>query len=609
MLNARSFAYIPCNTLLALPLLWDLALCQNYPVLQTSRQSPPGVLDNPNSQRMAVPSNMPPAAIVALPTPESLSDSINCDTAEQIPIPHMDFSHVIWPSPTQYTAPGQPSSDDIEVQPFPDLPDPCNNLIIGRTLLLDKLHFRATSPGQASKALPGRPFQSLYSRIESHTGHIKEHEDLNRCRVAVSEIVRDGEALRSQRAAGNAAKLVRLRGHYPDTYHTTKHPEPKQILKEKLKERARGGIVQALAWEKEVGWDLVDNADCQEILRGRSNKRQPRRPPGPTREDVIRSLLMLRETYPSYYKSTAGATKSGKSDKKVDTGSALDTSYRDLTEVGQARFTLRSVKKKASIVLRRVAVKFGLPRAQPVLTKPASSTSFEGLVNSPSSLGVSHWSEQMEDEMVSDHALDHDLPQPIITQREHLDQSQGAPTPRSRFRSNTIEQEQVKRQGFFIQRGTDMSLEQDDSGEEVFFTPPTSPVGSTSSAGSKPRSRLSQCSSQGSRTRSASLISTTSSLSTLSSDYENLSSRRVAIYKPCSPPRVVSVKHRKRLQKRPNINKVISDEDMRNGTSWESSKRESSSKHGGFTAGSNFSKVSLALVQKIDRLMFARRGH
>ncbi|KAI1621122.1 hypothetical protein EDD37DRAFT_697406 [Exophiala viscosa] len=556
---------------------------------------------------MSVPSNPPPAAVVAMPSPDStLSHSIISDTPEQVSMPQMDYSYVTWPAPAEYPPPDQPVSEENEVQPFPDFPNPANSLIIARTLLLDKLHLRAISHHPSSKSLPARPFESVLSRIVKTTGHIKEHEDLTRCRAAVPQIMQTGEALRSQRTGGNAAKLVSLRGEYPDTYHSKKDPEPKHFLNTKLKEYARWGISQALAWERELGWDIVKIANVDEILRGQSNRRQARRPPGPSQEDIVRALLMLRETYPSFYKSTALVAKKSKSQEKMAKCAKESTPHRSSLRGGQASSSVQLIKSKANTLIRRVVNKFRLHRPASRLSKRASSASLEAFFNSFSTLDLSRLSEPVDLDTASNTALD------ISSAEEgNVNQSQTTPASRSRSRSNTTEQEESKRHSFVIERGNDFR-------EEVFVTAPTSPLESMLSAESSPaiprrRSSLSECLLQDSLTDSTSSISITSSLSTISSNFEIGASTEVTVSKPRSPPRVVSIKKRNRLQKRPSANKGAKvDREERKGKSQRGMNRELSSGMGldvTFSFGHSLSKLSMAFLGKIDQLVLARRGH
>ncbi|KAK4938315.1 hypothetical protein LTR10_021199 [Elasticomyces elasticus] len=559
-----------------------------------------GELSIQNPVKMSAPSDSPPAAVVAMPSPDSsLSLGLVTDTPEQISMPQMDYSYVTWPAPEEYPPPYQSVSDENQVEPFPDFPNPVNSLIIARTLLLDKLHLRVNSPHPNSKPLPCRPFESVLSRIVKTTGHIKEHEDLTRCRAAVPQINQTGEALRSQRAAGNAAKLVRLRDEYPDTYRSKKDPEPKHFLKNKLKEYARWGISQALAFEREVGWDIVKIANVEEILRGRPNKRQARGPPGPSDDDIVRSLLMLRETYPSFYESSVVIAKKGKSTEKkklTRTGKEY-TSHRTSIRGGQASSSMRAVKNKASTMLRRIANKFGLHRSASKLNKRASSASLEAFLSSLSALDMSRLSEPVEIDMAGDETLDQSS-----TEQANV----------------SIEQEEDKRQSFVIERENDLQLGQNDSREEVFITAPPSPIGSMFSAESTPiiprrRSSLSQCSSQDSLSDSSSSFSITSSLSTISSNFEIGLSTNVTISRPRSPPRVVSIKKRNRLQKRPNAKKPAGGNgEMRTGKSRGGMNRDFSSGMGldvTFSFRHNLMRLSLAVMGKIDQMVFARRGH
>lgn len=276
------------------------------------------------------------------------------------------------------------NADDDEVESFPEYIDPANNLIIARTLLLDKLHFRATSPEHASKPLQGRPFEAVFSRIVPGTGYLREQQDLTRERSSVADILQAGEALRAQRAGGNKAKApVSLRGSGRGA-SSARDPEPKDVLRHKLKRSVRQGMEMALRWEQEFAWSFLDHqsessnaylygavsgggSGSRERRTGRSRaRRAARRPPGVTREEVRVALEMLRQSLPGlYYKdddadgaksaatAKANLKNSDKSEKLGGGKSRHDPKMAGPRRAGGHRF--QSQPRKSSFVEKRNA--------------------------------------------------------------------------------------------------------------------------------------------------------------------------------------------------------------------------------------------------------------
>ncbi|KAJ9502544.1 hypothetical protein H2202_001665 [Exophiala xenobiotica] len=274
-----------------------------------------------------------------------------------LPLQYTEFSYVTWDPPQLYVPPPQSPSAQAQTEPFPEYIDPANNLILARTLLLDKLHFRATSPEHhASRPLPGRPFESVFSRIVPDTGFLREQQDLTRERSSIVDILQAGEALRAQRAGGNKAKkavLSSLRGSGScrGASNSGRDLEPKDVLRHKLKKDVRYGMEMALQWEQEFGWSFLDHQsesesghadDVRDIgeragrsSRERTRRAAARRPPGVTRGEVRVALEMLRQSLPGFYPKVD--TNANKSKSKSESQSATKARVRKDTDKSGVR--------------------------------------------------------------------------------------------------------------------------------------------------------------------------------------------------------------------------------------------------------------------------------
>ncbi|EXJ90124.1 hypothetical protein A1O3_03193 [Capronia epimyces CBS 606.96] len=257
---------------------------------------------------MAVPQDGSASTLSIPPRSSSLAGAGDATRLEQHSRSEQffDSAYITWPAPrSRYLPPRRSSHDDVE--PFPDFQDPSTSLIIARTLLLDHLY------SFQRRAVPGTPFQSLHSRIVPSSGHIKEGEDLTRCRASVEKVLGAGQALRARRMQGSYGKPARLRGTDPNMCFGKKEAEPKQLMKMKLKTKVKNGIAEALRIERAfsrraINGEGQDHGAGEE--RGRSAHRKHRRaraatPAAHTPKTVMKTLMMLRETYPLYYKSQA----------------------------------------------------------------------------------------------------------------------------------------------------------------------------------------------------------------------------------------------------------------------------------------------------------------
>ncbi|KAK5244993.1 hypothetical protein LTS06_009492, partial [Exophiala xenobiotica] len=325
-----------------------------------------------------------------------------------LPLQYTEFSYVTWDPPQLYVPPPQSPSAQAQTEPFPEYIDPANNLILARTLLLDKLHFRATSPEHhASRPLPGRPFESVFSRIVPDTGFLREQQDLTRERSSIVDILQAGEALRAQRAGGNKAKKavpgnLRGSGSCRGASNSGRDLEPKDVLRHKLKKDVRYGMEMALQWEQEFGWSFLDhqsesesgNADdvrdsgerAGRSSRERTRRTAARRPPGVTRGEVRVALEMLRQSLPGFYPKVD--TNANKSKSKSESQSATKARVRKDTDKSGVR--LRGSKSRQEMTVAN-------HRSQP----PKSTSTFvEKLRNGPTNSNSSRSSSSLAFEPV-----------------------------------------------------------------------------------------------------------------------------------------------------------------------------------------------------------------
>ncbi|KAL2413701.1 hypothetical protein ABEF95_010667 [Exophiala dermatitidis] len=336
---------------------------------------------------MAVQQTGPPAAPpISIP-----SRSSSLGEQPRFYVPFLESAYITWPAPrSRYTPPKPVSPDDVDagvIEPFPDFQDPSTNLIIARTVLLDNLHRQGSACDPTAPL--SVPFRSLYSRITPLTGHIKVDEDLTRQRASVDHIMDVGQTLRTQRMLGNTGKPASLGGTYPVS---VKDPEPKDILKYKLKKQARKGITEATKIQKALecfATDAETENNNPKHERGRSTNRKQRRALatihttyGPER--AIQNLLMLRETYPAYFmpgtlNAALDMTKTSNPDTQESQSKALVISSKPAalpiqglqglgiypaplashptSDKSVSMSTIKSVKQSTTSFVRRLAVK------------------------------------------------------------------------------------------------------------------------------------------------------------------------------------------------------------------------------------------------------------
>ncbi|KAK7897996.1 hypothetical protein LTR67_004628 [Exophiala xenobiotica] len=293
-----------------------------------------------------------------------------------LPLQYTEFSYVTWDPPQLYVPPPQFPSAQAQTEPFPEYIDPANNLILARTLLLDKLHFRATSPEHhASRPLPGRPFESVFSRIVPDTGFLREQQDLTRERSSIVDILQAGEALRAQRAGGNKAKkavLSSLRGSgscrgASTTSSNGRDLEPKDVLRHKLKKDVRYGMEMALQWEQEFGWSFLDHQSQSESghaddvrdsgeragrsSRERTRRAAARRPPGVTRGEVRVALEMLRQSLPGFYRHVNTNAASCESKPGSESRSTTQARARATKDTDKSGVRLRGGKSRQEMTV------------------------------------------------------------------------------------------------------------------------------------------------------------------------------------------------------------------------------------------------------------------
>ncbi|KIW90093.1 uncharacterized protein Z519_09524 [Cladophialophora bantiana CBS 173.52] len=287
------------------------------------------------------------------------------NSTKQSPSGSNNTGYVTWPAPDGWYTPPQGPMNEKE-EPFPAFQDPSKSLIIERTLLLDTLHTRRHERSR---------FEALLSRV-AHSGHIKHDQDLSRTRASLSEILALGGGCRAQRGLGNKGKLPGPKGLNTDYFSNSNEPQPRDVLRWKMKNRCAKGVQQALIYEKELGMGFLDGAaDEGESERGRTMKHTY--PGAFNRAKVVTALTMLRETYPRVYKaglveqsktcqasektSKQKATAAKGSQRATSPGRQMSLDGNDTEEfLGLSKFTdsFASVKNKASSIFRGLARKF-----------------------------------------------------------------------------------------------------------------------------------------------------------------------------------------------------------------------------------------------------------
>ncbi|EXJ94909.1 hypothetical protein A1O1_00027 [Capronia coronata CBS 617.96] len=480
--------------------------------------------------------------------------------------PFLDSAYITWPAPKCRYSPSKAISHD-EVEPFPDFPNPSNNLIIARTLLLDTLHSRSNSHTRGG--LSGTLFRSLYSRIAPFSGHIKENEDLTRCRASLEQIFEAGQALRVQRMQGNSAKLVSLRGTYPDMYASNKDPEPKLVLRMKLKTKAKRGIAKAFAIERNGGFELLNDQEHgikRQRDRGRSSQRESRRALAALYakydpDKAIKSLMMLRQTYPTHYKpqSVTGVDRKGKSTTngriskdlpKSSSTALMPSEVQPITRPvssddkegpstrGASHKALRNavsmtslttVKQSTTSLVRRMATKVGVRPA-------AMDISMSAQVNVVEK-GTLHPAEQTVGEQVAD--ID-SFPVAVKLRTETAAAPSTAPTP-ANPRKDTL-----KRQGrcFLIEREPVHAAEEETAGEDVYVSASNSHKQCTPSH-STPVTKRGRARSDTATGPSSMNISDADTASVEAMAVEPVSAEMVRLSRPSFPPRIICIPARK----------------------------------------------------------------
>ncbi|KIW18962.1 hypothetical protein PV08_03251 [Exophiala spinifera] len=283
-------------------------------------------------------------------------------------------------------------------EPFPALVDPANDLINARTQLLDSLRRRSVTYSQSHPGNLRQHLDSLVSRMDPHTGHIKADEDLTRSKADLLSIMATSEALREQRRLGNAGKVFQVR--FLDTadafndnnkkISTTKSPslhkdaEPKEFLRHNLRMRARQGIETAMKYEQESGIGFLRRQQASDdprtdatggTSRGESRTREPRRPPGVTREEVALSLSMLKESFPQYYNDDGHVLSSGQNANGGGTGKSSSTRPKLKASAAAHHVDGLSSREGTSRSSRSVERLPAPPPTSETMTRPVS---FEG---------------------------------------------------------------------------------------------------------------------------------------------------------------------------------------------------------------------------------------
>lgn len=195
--------------------------------------------------------------------------------------------------------------DTSDTEPFPDLPNPANNLILARTTLLRQLDANKEKLAYA-KLRSKLSYDSIHSRVMSHTGHIKEHENLNRSKVGLTKSLASINQVRQNRILGNKRKLLSQR--QSSARAGSKCDQPRDELRKALKKRVEKGIADAFSCEREYGWDIVVEPP-QTLGEFRDfhdpywqmQMMSPLQPGTELTRNVITALLMLKQTFPLHY--------------------------------------------------------------------------------------------------------------------------------------------------------------------------------------------------------------------------------------------------------------------------------------------------------------------
>ncbi|OAL40009.1 hypothetical protein AYO20_00922 [Fonsecaea nubica] len=292
----------------------------------------------------------------------------------QYPSQSINTDFVMWPAPDGWYTPARASLHEDE-EPFPKFQDPTKSLIIERNLLLDTLCSRATFVLHHARDHERLKFEALLSRV-APSGHIKHDQDLSYIRASIPGILALGESFRAQRRLGNKGKLSASRGFKTNLHSSSRELQPKDILKEKMKERSRKGIRQALIYEKEFCMGFLDQRTNEGVHeRGRSIKRT--HPGAFDRAKVTTALVMLRQTFPTRYEAipleqpkTSVISEDQKSSGKLNVEKVgqqelfpVERAVSDANNAeghsgrGKPTDSFESVKKKASSVFRGLVSK------------------------------------------------------------------------------------------------------------------------------------------------------------------------------------------------------------------------------------------------------------
>jgi hypothetical protein len=176
--------------------------------------------------------------------------------------------------------------------------DPAKTLIIERSKLVDALYFRHTAVAAEARTLR---LTSLVSRI-AYSGHIKHGEDSPWVGRALPEVITFGENRRAALKLGNKRWSVSKKGQYLSPYANVKEPEPRALLRERLKSRFIRGVEKANKYADEFGHDFIYKpVSPRELEQGRTMKRT--HPGAFNRKKVVDALTMLRNSYPDQYEA------------------------------------------------------------------------------------------------------------------------------------------------------------------------------------------------------------------------------------------------------------------------------------------------------------------
>lgn len=231
-------------------------------------------------------------------------------TSRKIPPPN-ETPEITWCLPiAQDLSTTSIGTNSNTLEAFPDFRNPANNLILARTALLGQLDIlheqQAHSKHRSKRPLLLDVIHSIHSRVVSHTGHIKENEDLTRSRAAIASTLAAQEQARAARARGNKGKLISHRYLYGREHQTD---APVYELQKRLKVLAGRGIQEAFAYEREYGWDVVVEDPATMYGDGdgvhdfhdpywQLKMISPLEPGAELTRKVIISLLKLKQTFP-----------------------------------------------------------------------------------------------------------------------------------------------------------------------------------------------------------------------------------------------------------------------------------------------------------------------